>query len=900
MSAALAVPPDTARQFLNSLFATRVGHIPLFIIDTVNGKRSVAWNKLPEWKPTDHVYYPVAARAEILTGNQRGKQSDCTFLYCAYVDLDVIDPSHSNAKLIPSIDDALGILAQFPIPPTATVRSGGGIQAIWKFADPLPATDALPFLARWGATWAQMATRNNVHIDNVFDIPRVLRLPGTYNPKHDPPKLVTCDVDWGRTYSLDDLDQFTIDPPQPPPTAPRSTTPYIGPKRPGDAFNATHTAQDVLIRHGWTFGKRDQGTGDEHWVRPGKDKRQGTSATVYAADGHTCVWTSAVDGLKEKGSYDPLGLYVRLFHGGDFGEATRTLSEQGYGEQSITTLDWATLIGDAPAAMAADEWPDPEPISPNSELPPFPIECLPGWMGEACAHLAETIQIDIAVPAQVSMGVLSAAMTRKAHVSFTPIIREQPLNLYLCAASPSGAGKSPVFKALTLPLNTWQDELRDSIDAEIARAKAERKIAERDIRTAIDVMNVMELQAVIDKPLPAKPRVVAGDVTPEQLVSLLEHHGRIALISDEAGLLDMVAGAYAANRVVNDKIYLNAWDGADYYRDRKGSGGAAPEETIVRNPLLVVAITAQPAVLASMSNARQLDDKGFLQRFMWAIPVDLRGTRDRMRILGTHEDGKALKTYTERMLDICRQRYDVPVAMAFSPEASQRFAEWCQENEGRIGQGGDLEIVATWIAKQEASVGRLAALLHVADGRRWSEPIDASTLDRAIAIGQWWAAHAVAIWRMWGGSDLVSRQATVLAKWIQRERLAEFTLRDAYNNRRSLIPTPEEAISALSVLIDKGWLRVADGRPLEAGKRGQPSPLLIVNMKVHDVINHACYASHAHKEGGSALSPHTQLSPPPPTHETHNTHDPSSPSQGSVAVNTTQSDETTFDDQGLL
>ena len=41
--------------------------------------------------------------------------------------------------------------------------------------------------------------------------------------------LVTVlDADWSRTYGVDDIEQFLLDPPEPPPAPRRPEVPYIG------------------------------------------------------------------------------------------------------------------------------------------------------------------------------------------------------------------------------------------------------------------------------------------------------------------------------------------------------------------------------------------------------------------------------------------------------------------------------------------------------------------------------------------------------------------------------------------------------------------------------------------------------------------------------------------------
>jgi hypothetical protein len=135
-----------------------------------------------------------------------------------------------------------------------------------------------------------------------------------------------------RRVSLDDLAPYMLDPPAPPvPRAPRGIpldTPAAG-DRPGDRFNASTTPEDVLIDNGWQLHHVDHRSGERHYTRPGKNVRDGQSATVYP-DGHACVWTDATE-LEPKRWYDAFGLYAELNHRGSFVEATAAVRALGYG-----------------------------------------------------------------------------------------------------------------------------------------------------------------------------------------------------------------------------------------------------------------------------------------------------------------------------------------------------------------------------------------------------------------------------------------------------------------------------------------------------------------------------------------------------------------------------------------
>lgn len=118
--------------------------------------------------------------------------------------------------------------------------------------------------------------------------------------------------------------------------------------------NATHTWADVL--RGWTEHHTDA-AGITYWTRPGKDPREGWSATTNAnGTDRLIVFTSAdvggfdaYDGTGAPTSYDRFGAWATLAHGGDRVAATRALRSA----QSAPV---------APVAPPGDEPEQPSPL----------------------------------------------------------------------------------------------------------------------------------------------------------------------------------------------------------------------------------------------------------------------------------------------------------------------------------------------------------------------------------------------------------------------------------------------------------------------------------------------------------------------------------------------------------
>ena len=105
-------------------------------------------------------------------------------------------------------------------------------------------------------------------------------------------------------------------------TAEPDITPHVmvsastGDDGPAARYNDSTNWTDLLSRDGWTLSHTDR-TGCQHWVRPGKDAREGTSATVnYEGRDILRVFTSSVPGLPE-GAYSRFGYTAAMHHNGD-------------------------------------------------------------------------------------------------------------------------------------------------------------------------------------------------------------------------------------------------------------------------------------------------------------------------------------------------------------------------------------------------------------------------------------------------------------------------------------------------------------------------------------------------------------------------------------------------------
>jgi len=136
------------------------------------------------------VYFGVALyRAGITSG--RGTCEDVTAVTCLVADIDFAIPgAHRTANLPLGWSDAQRIFLALGILPSFVVSTGYGIHVYvlvdkpWLIPSGADRRAAADFLRSWGLVVQTVASAMGWQIDSVFDLARVLRVPGTVNRKH--------------------------------------------------------------------------------------------------------------------------------------------------------------------------------------------------------------------------------------------------------------------------------------------------------------------------------------------------------------------------------------------------------------------------------------------------------------------------------------------------------------------------------------------------------------------------------------------------------------------------------------------------------------------------------------------------------------------------------------------
>ena len=614
-----------------------------------------------------------------------------------------------------------------------------------------------------------------------------------------------------------------------PPAPPPIKAAILDEQTPLQWFDENTTCDEVLERAGFTYSHEDRKAGrgaGKHYTRPGKDRKAGTSATVWLDDGTATLFSTSISAPGEyvgNRNLRPSQLAAALLHGGDHSSLAREIAGDVRYRPRQATVPTKTVD--------TEDLPEPTPLPGlDGSTPPFPLHVFPDWIAEPVAAIADGLQVGEDLPATVALGCLATVTQGKVRVTLPGSAWTEWTNLFLAVAAPPGAGKSPAYKPLTKPLKVLEEERQDA--AKVAQREAEGRLrilegkAKAEEAKAVKgdpgaEMRMHALRQEADELEVPKPHQdLADDATPEALADLIAANGgRLAVLSAEGQVFDAMAGQYVdRGGKANLDVYLKGFSGDSLRQNR-----VKRDAVVIDECLLTICVTTQPAVLESLSAAPQLAARGATARFMYAVPAHTVGTRDRSKVFSRVDTGE----WSERLLAMGRRfgANETPLDISLDPELVGVWTEWDQALEARCAPGRDLALLAEWVQKLRSCVLRVAGLLAVALDRR---TIDADVLERAFTIGHYWTCHAKAVHAMWGVESPDLALAKRILSWVQRTWLPAqddpnepLTARVIHRAMFKQVTRVEDLEVPLTTLVEHGWLLPLDGLPIQLGLRGQ-------------------------------------------------------------------------------
>jgi hypothetical protein len=164
-----------------------------------------------------NTYFGVGTRryGKYIEPNQRGDEKDVAYLYGTWIDIDIRSDAHAKENLPDSIEEAMDILEAVPLEPSYVINTGHGIQAYWLFTTPMSCgiqwQETKKWTKRFNYTFKLFSKKMGWDVDSVFDLTRVMRLPGTMNVKGGGSAPVTIISQSDKRYDPFEITEYLID-----------------------------------------------------------------------------------------------------------------------------------------------------------------------------------------------------------------------------------------------------------------------------------------------------------------------------------------------------------------------------------------------------------------------------------------------------------------------------------------------------------------------------------------------------------------------------------------------------------------------------------------------------------------------------------------------------------------
>ncbi|HEV2342690.1 MAG TPA: DUF3987 domain-containing protein [Actinocrinis sp.] len=484
-------------------------------------------------------------------------------------------------------------------------------------------------------------------------------------------------------------------------------------------------------------------------------------------------------------------------------------------------------------------WADPVPLRTVRAVPPFPLASLPTWVRAKAAAVAHEAQTPVDLPGTLALACLATAAAGKVRVNVRPRTGwSEPANLYLVCALPPGSRKSPVFSSMTRPILAAEKQLQEFMAPRITELRVDRKAADEYAARMADALAkaspsgrdsarfeahaaALAAEAIV---VPHEPRLFTDDATPEQLATMLaDQGGRMAILSAESEIFEVIAGRYSGNPNMN--VFLKGHAGDEICVDRKGR----PAEAI-DDPALTLGICTQPAALAALAAIPGAAGRGLLARFLFSVPEANIGRRETNPVPA---DPAAHTDYAFNLssLILSLRELTEPIHLELTADAALLLDAVAEDTERAMAPGGALAHLTDWGAKATGAMMRMAALLHLAEHFRtgYDRPISQGTLAAAHALIEYYIVYTLVVFDTMT-TDETSDRARHLLDWVHNTGVGRFSARDAFTNQpRGCFPKMSDLEPSLVLLEQHGHLRRLPAPPTNRLGGRPPAPVYEVH-----------------------------------------------------------------------
>jgi replicative DNA helicase len=349
-----------------------------------------------------------------------------------------------------------------------------------------------------------------------------------------------------------------------------------------------------------------------------------------------------------------------------------------------------------------------EPTPIGSNLPDIPASILPGWAGEFAKELSLFLQVPAGLVVMQTLASISACTAHKFSISpggdyFGYV--EPHIGISACGVADVGGKKTEIVKKARAPITQWESEQAKKLISKKTDSDRQNRIIDVAIlkleENAAKEFDPAKQQRILDQikamestklPPVVLPNIWLANVTDEGLQQALIEHGHTAILADEGGIYDVLAGMYSGGP--NGDTYLQAHAGIDLKIKRQR------DERFVKDPAISAGLCVQPGVIADLvrnEGKKRLKEKGLYARFAYCVPAAYVGGRDVKNVKPMRD--AVVTDYAQGIHNLLNIKGDDRRRLVLNAEAYALWLDFYQEIENDHGVGSENEAITEWTSK---------------------------------------------------------------------------------------------------------------------------------------------------------------------------------------------------------
>lgn len=453
---------------------------------------------------------------------------------------------------------------------------------------------------------------------------------------------------------------------------------------------------------------------------------------------------------------------------------------------------------------------EPLPLHrPLTAPQPFPMDALGPVLKPAALALRRVIQAPDAVCAQSVLGAAALAVQPYANVSIDG--RRYPLSLFLITVAESGDRKSATDKFALKPIYDFQKTLCNTFRTDSAAHRLGMELWEAKKKEWLKCSSLSGKQSTFTLPCPIpplSPLCLVEEPTYEGIVKYFDiGQPSIGLFSDEGGRFFGGHAMSKDNQIKTIAGISSLWDGKEISRMRGGDGSI-----VLYGRRLSVHLMIQEVILENLMSNHAIEYQGFLPRCLITYPESTAGQRPYVE--QDLNDDDDLTYYWWRMKGLLERKFPVepppapqnelhPPDLPLTLPAKNHWIQFHDAIDRDLVTGRRLEPIHRFGNKAAEHVLRLAGILSVVENDNVTV-IELKHIEAAIALVEYYLSEALRI-----QGCLTIHPEIVLARkildWCWTKEKEVVSLKEIYHGGPTELRQAKKARSIMAILEDHGW-----------------------------------------------------------------------------------------------